>query len=58
VHLGIVHVFDLDGPHVRRREEVLTEDGFAPVAQLREQAARFETWSQFLLEGGWLEASA
>ena len=56
VHLGIVHVFDLEGPYVRRREEVLTEDGFAPVAQLRQQAARFETWSQFLLEGGWLEA--
>jgi predicted NUDIX family phosphoesterase len=58
VHLGIVHVFDLQGPYARRREEVLTEDGFAPVAELRGRASQFETWSQFLLEGGWLEAGA
>jgi predicted NUDIX family phosphoesterase len=58
VHLGIVHVLDLQGPYVRRREDVLTEDGFAPVAQLIQQVDRFETWSQFLLEGGWLETGA
>jgi predicted NUDIX family phosphoesterase len=49
VHLGIVHVFDLAMPTARRREAVLTRAGFAPLAELRQQADEFETWSQFLL---------
>jgi predicted NUDIX family phosphoesterase len=50
VHLGVVHMFDLDAPAVRRREEALTEDGFAPVAELRARSGEFETWSRFVLE--------
>jgi predicted NUDIX family phosphoesterase len=50
VHLGIVHVFDLDEPKVQRREQVLTRAGFAPLAELRGQRAEFETWSQFVLD--------
>ena len=50
VHLGIVHVFDLDEPKVRRREQVLTRASFAPLAELRAQADEFETWSRFVLE--------
>jgi hypothetical protein len=49
VHLGIVHVFDLAEPNVRRRETVLTRAGFSPLTELRRQADEFETWSQFLL---------
>jgi predicted NUDIX family phosphoesterase len=54
VHLGIVHVFDLAEPTVRRREAGLTEEGFAPLGALRTQREQFETWSQFLLEEDWL----
>ena len=50
VHLGIVHVFDLAEPKARRREADLTQDGFAPVAELLERKVEFETWSQFVLE--------
>jgi predicted NUDIX family phosphoesterase len=50
VHLGIVHVFDLDEPKVARREQVLTRAGFAPLGELREQRDEFETWSQFVLD--------
>jgi predicted NUDIX family phosphoesterase len=50
VHLGIVHVFELAEPRVRRREQALTQAGFAPLAELRRQSAEFETWSQFVLE--------
>jgi predicted NUDIX family phosphoesterase len=50
VHLGIVHVFDLDEPKVQRREQVLTRTGFAPLAELRGQREEFETWSQFVLD--------
>jgi predicted NUDIX family phosphoesterase len=49
VHLGIVHVFELAEPKVRRREQVLTRAGFAPLAELRQQAGEFETWSQLVL---------
>lgn len=50
VHLGIVHVFDLAAPRVRGREKDLAEAGFAPVADLVERQAEFETWSQFVLQ--------
>src|SRR5262249_31186008 len=50
VHLGIVHVLDLDGDGVCLREEALAEAGFATVAELRADLAAFETWSRFLLE--------
>jgi len=50
VHLGIVHVFALAEPRVRRREQVLTRAGFAPVADLWRQKEEFETWSQFVLD--------
>lgn len=55
VHLGIVHLVDLTEPSVRRREQVLTESGFAPLSELRPQRERFETWSQFLLHDGILD---
>ncbi len=50
VHLGIVHVLELDEPKVRRREQALTRSGFAPLAELRSQREEFETWSQFVLD--------
>jgi predicted NUDIX family phosphoesterase len=51
VHLGIVHVLDLEEAGVRCREEALAEAGFATVDELRADVAAFETWSRFLLEG-------
>ena len=50
VHLGVVHVLDLAEPKVRRREQALTQTGFAPVAELRARREEFETWSQFVLD--------
>jgi predicted NUDIX family phosphoesterase len=50
VHLGIVHVFTLAEPKVRRREQALTRAGFAPLAKLRAQRAEFETWSQLVMD--------
>jgi predicted NUDIX family phosphoesterase len=50
VHLGIVHVFDLQEPRVESREQALTRAGFAPLAELRDCRQEFETWSQFLLD--------
>jgi predicted NUDIX family phosphoesterase len=50
VHLGIVHVFDLAEPKARRREQALTQAGFAPILDLRKQRHEFETWSQMALD--------
>ncbi len=50
VHLGIVHVFELDEPKVQRREVDLMESGFAPIAELAQAKDAFETWSRFVLE--------
>jgi len=49
VHLGVVHVYDLARPAVIPREDGLAEPGFVPLADLRDQAERFETWSQICL---------
>jgi predicted NUDIX family phosphoesterase len=49
VHLGIVHIFDLAEPKVSRREQQLTQAGFAPIEQLRRERDEFETWSQIVL---------
>lgn len=50
VHLGVVHLFELDSPRACAREAALAEAGFAPLAELLAEADRFETWSQFVLE--------
>lgn len=50
VHLGIVHVFRLQEPKVRRREQALTRAGFAAIEELRSHRHEFETWSQFALD--------
>ena len=50
VHLGVVHVFELESPSARSREDALADAGFAPLAELAKQAEQFETWSQFVLE--------
>ena len=50
VHLGIVHIFDLDSPKVRPREKSMLQSGFASSAdELLREFDQFETWSQLCL---------
>ncbi len=49
VHLGVVHVFDVEQPAVRPREADLLESGFEPVQRLLADLSGFETWSQICL---------
>ena len=51
VHLGIVHVFELESPQVTKREAVITQLGFLPPEELRARRDQLETWSQFCLDG-------
>ena len=50
VHLGIVHLFELEAPKVRPREESIIETGFASPAKLTSDLGSFETWSQICLK--------
>jgi predicted NUDIX family phosphoesterase len=49
VHFGIVHIWDLDKPRVRRRERQITRSGFVPVGRLKERRDALENWSQLCL---------
>jgi predicted NUDIX family phosphoesterase len=50
VHLGIVHVLELERPEVQSREAELIECGFEPLARSVADRERFETWSQIALD--------
>lgn len=50
VHLGIVHIFELESAKVRPREESILESGFAAPAELLRDRDQFETWSQICIE--------
>lgn len=50
VHLGVVHIFDLDAPKVRPREKSIIESGFASPEELDSVHEQFETWSQICLK--------
>ena len=53
VHLGVVHLLDLESPAVTPREAAIAAAGFSTLDELRAQAAEFETWSQFVLLRSW-----
>ena len=50
VHLGVVHLFDVEDPAIRPREDDILEAGFLPVAELLARIDEFETWSQICLK--------
>lgn len=50
VHLGIIHVFDLENPDVQPRERSLTQAGFQSLDELNQISEEFEKWSQICLQ--------
>lgn len=50
VHLGIVHIFDLEVAKVRPREKSIILTGFEEPLQLAHSRDEFETWSQICFE--------
>lgn len=50
VHLGIVHLLELQEPLVWAQEAAIDEAGFLPLSDLLRHREEFETWSQFVLE--------
>lgn len=50
VHLGIVHIFQVESPRVSPREDDISHAGFQPVSELLANLDQFETWSKICLE--------
>lgn len=50
VHLGIVHVLELERPEVSPRETDIAASGFESLDALLADRERFETWSQITLD--------
>jgi predicted NUDIX family phosphoesterase len=50
VHLGVVHLFELERPLVRPREEGLAEAEFLDLAEIATLRHEFESWSQICIE--------
>ncbi len=56
VHLGVVHIFDVDAPQVLPREDEICNSGFRPVTELLAELDQFETWSQITLKALFAES--
>jgi len=50
VHLGVIHLFELDRAEVHPRESGLADAQFLPVPSLRSHWEEFESWSQFCID--------
>lgn len=51
VHLGVVHLWELDSPDVEKREKMITQIGFMSPGELDEVRESLETWSSLCLDG-------
>jgi predicted NUDIX family phosphoesterase len=49
VHLGVVHIFDVERPAVQPREADIVDARFVPLEELLADLDGFETWSQICL---------
>ena len=50
VHLGVVHVFDLETDNVQKRESMITNVGFLTREELQDRREAMETWSQICID--------
>ena len=50
VHLGVVHLLDLESPSATSREDALADAGFVSMELVKMEKEQFETWSQFVLD--------
>ena len=50
VHLGVVHLVDVDRPAVHPRESEIIDCGFRPVKEILADMDGFETWSQICMK--------
>ncbi|MFP6620128.1 MAG: phosphoesterase [Pirellulaceae bacterium] len=58
VHLGVVHIFDVERPDVQSREDEIMDAGFRPVTDLMSQLDQFESWSEICLRALFTDSSS
>jgi predicted NUDIX family phosphoesterase len=46
VHLGVVHLCDVERPAITPREDDVLDAGFRPIGEILARLEEFETWSQ------------
>ena len=51
VHLGVVHLIEVDSPDIRPREDAIRDLRFLEAAELRPLRDRLESWSQICFDG-------
>lgn len=49
VHLGVVHLCDVEAPHIRPREADILDGRFRPVEEILPRLAEFESWSEIVV---------
>jgi len=50
VHFGIIHIFDLIKPKVRKRERSINEPQFMSLDDLQNNIEQYESWSQICIQ--------
>ena len=50
VHLGIVHLFEVDSLNVFPLEEDILDTGFQPIDEMLAELDQFETWSEIAVK--------
>lgn len=53
VHLGVVHLFDLEGDAVASNEDAIQDIRFVPLDELHRDRENLETWSRICVEHLW-----
>lgn len=49
VHLGVVHLCDVESPHIRPREADILDGQFRPVSDILPRLGEFESWSEIVV---------
>ncbi len=49
VHLGVVHVFEVENSNVHPREDDIQRAGFLPIDEIMGDLEQFESWSQIVV---------
>jgi predicted NUDIX family phosphoesterase len=49
VHLGVVHLCDVERPDIQPREADILDAAFRPVDDILSRLAAFESWSQIVV---------
>ncbi len=50
VHLGVVHLYEVDSPNVHPREDDILDAGFKPIEELLNELDQFESWSEIVVK--------